>query len=539
MNSSVKCLFIQKPLSLAIVWVAAACVSACSGGAIHFDGGNSAQVSVDENTTAVVWKSVALVDAQGSPTGLVYKLSGADAAQFSLNSTSGELTFKQPADFEVPVDSDRDNDYVVEIEASFNGRYAVQNVHIKVEDVSKPTVALVKPKLNENVGKGDSVEVETLVRFIDAESNTPIQGNYVTLNSTPLIQDAADPQLWKGNIVVPEGGANLSLSGVLADNSQVYSSAKLFNKRDAISPTYLAVNPGVYLLFLDPSRDLLGKFSTSEGIWEAYLENSQLGDLKPIYDFDSSFQAIYTVTTDPVSAVNQLFAIYVGTALPRLFTAGCLSGVVNITYDATNKRALVVVKSSEQGKDKFRVLTFATDQTQGFVKAQPQTGSCLPAAQDSVWDMPVDIVRGAFKQFNFHRLSKTYIVADERVVNGVSKTVIQGFAEDGQKRFEAYVGPDISNLAINNTEGIIYVADNHSSAAGKIKTINISTGEVGDLVQSYGASAVGAYTDLRMDNRNKLLYVGDDVSDAFFVVDLAAKSISEMPYKSAIYPSVY
>ena len=158
---------------------------------------------------------------------------------------------------------------------------------------------------------------------------------------------------------------------------------------------------------------------------------------------------------------------------------GVSVGVVNITYDATNKRALVVVKSSEQGKDKFRVLTFATDQTQGFVKAQPQTGSCLPAAQDSVWDMPVDIVRGAFKQFNFHRLSKTYIVADERVVNGVSKTVIQGFAEDGQKRFEAYVGPDISNLAINNTEGIIYVADNHSSAAGKIKTINISTGEVG------------------------------------------------------------
>ena len=53
----------------------------------------------------------------------------------------------------------------------------------------------------------------------------------------------------EGQYCCAEGGANLSLSGVLADNSQVYSSAKLFNKRDAISPTYLAVNPGVYLLF--------------------------------------------------------------------------------------------------------------------------------------------------------------------------------------------------------------------------------------------------------------------------------------------------
>ncbi|HRH77716.1 MAG TPA: hypothetical protein PK129_10250, partial [Cellvibrionaceae bacterium] len=288
-----------------------------------------------------------------------------------------------------------------------------------------------------------------------------------------------------------------------------------------------------------PSRYLFMKLSTSTGIWQKYIEHTRLGDLKPIYDFNSTFEAIYMVTTDPDGAANQLIAISVDTVIPRLFSAGCLSGVVNVTYDGTNKRVLVVVKSSEQAKDKFRVLTFATDQNQGFVKAQPQTGSCLPAAQDSVWDMPVDIVRGAFKQFNFHRLSKSYIVADERVVNGVSKTVIQGFAEDGQKRFEAYVGPDISNLAINNTEGIIYVAENHSSAAGKIKTINISTGEVGDLVQSYGDSAVGAYTDLRMDNVNKLLYVGDDVSDAFFVVDLAAKSISELPYKSAIYPSVY
>ncbi|MEY4590021.1 MAG: hypothetical protein RL497_2097 [Pseudomonadota bacterium] len=539
MNRTANYPFIFKPLSLAIVLVSTVCVTACSGGAIHFDGGNSAQVSVDENTTGVVWKSVALVDAQGSPKGLVYKLSGADAAQFSINSASGELAFKQPADFEVPFDSDKDNEYVVDIEASYNNKYAVQYVHIKVKDVSKPVITLVKPKLNENVGKGDSIEVETVVRFIDAESNTPLQGDRVTLNSSPLMQDVGDPQLWKGNIVVPEGGASLYLAGILSDNTPLNFSAKLFNKRDAISPTYLGVNPGQYLFFLDPSRYTLGKLNLSNGIWSEYLQNSVLGGLKPIYDFNAAHQTVYAVTTDPASAIDQLFALSVGSSFPSVFTAGCLSGVVSITFDGTNKRALVVVKSSEQGVDRFRVLTFATDQTQGFVKAQTRTGSCSAAAQDVVWDVPVDIVRGAFKQFNFHRLSKTYVVADERAINGVSKTIIQGFGEDGQKRFEALVGPDISNIAINNTGGIIYVAENHSSAAGKIKTINIATGEVGDLVASYGDSAVGAYTDLRMDNFNKRLYVADDVSDSFFVVELSTRILSELQYKSAIVPSAY
>ena len=52
--------------------------------------------------------------------------------------------------------------------------------------------------------------------------------------------------------------------------------------------------------------------------------------------------------------------------------------------------------------------------------------------------------------FNYHRASKTYIFADERTLAGKTSTTIQGFNEDGSKRFETVVGPDISNLAVNN-----------------------------------------------------------------------------------------
>ena len=46
--------------------------------------------------------------------------------------------------------------------------------------------------------------------------------------------------------------------------------------------------------------------------------------------------------------------------------------------------------------------------------------------------------------------------ADERIINNQPVTVVQGFSETGEKRFEAQVGPDISNLAVNQSEGIIY-----------------------------------------------------------------------------------
>ena len=90
------------------------------------------------------------------------------------------------------------------------------------------------------------------------------------------------------------------------------------------------------------------------------------------------------------------------------------------------------------------------------------------------------------------------------------------------------LGADPSNIAINNTAGIIYVAEQHSSAAGKIKAIDINTGRVSDLVQSISGNPPGSYTQLRIDNVNKKLYIADAVSDAFFVVDLTTNSLSEL-----------
>ena len=54
----------------------------------------------------------------------------------------------------------------------------------------------------------------------------------------------------------------------------------------------------------------------------------------------------------------------------------------------------------------------------------------------------------------------------------------------------------------------------------KLKAINLTTGEVSDLLAVPNERTIGGYSDLRMDNVNKKLYVGDAISDVIFVVEL-------------------
>ncbi|HEY6530082.1 MAG TPA: cadherin repeat domain-containing protein [Cellvibrionaceae bacterium] len=512
-----------------ITLVYAISLSACTGGSIAFDRANT-QTDTDENTNGIFWK--AQVQVQGDVKNILYKISGSDAGLLVINSATGELSFKIPADFETPIDSDKKNMYEVDIEATAANNSAKQHLKIAIKDVSRPVISLEKPRPNENVGtdKPGSMEIETVVRFFDAESNIPIKDGIVTLNTSALIQDAVDPQLWKGKITVPEGGADVALTGFLADKTPIKSATQLFNKRDSINPSYLAVSPGRYLVFFDPDRSMIGRISLENGLWYSHITNSSLPSHFPTFDWNSTREDIYLLQNN----TNNIYALGLRSAWSLdIFYAGYIPGVVNLTYDYTNQRLIALAKNTEAGSSQYRALALATDNTNGFVNAQPNTGSPIPAITQLLWELPNDIILGTFKYFNFHRASKTYIIADERNINNIQQTLVRGFGEHGQKKFEALIGPDISNLTINEKESLVYVAENHSLATGKIKSININNGDVADLIDSYGTSAVGAYSSIRIDIPNKLLYIGDDVSDSVFVVDLTTRSMSQINISSS------
>lgn len=73
-------------------------------------------VNVIEGQTAPFYNAVA-ADPEGSA--VTYSISGgADAARFSINPSTGAISFRAAPDFEAPADADRDNVYVVQLVAS-------------------------------------------------------------------------------------------------------------------------------------------------------------------------------------------------------------------------------------------------------------------------------------------------------------------------------------------------------------------------------------------------------------------------------------
>src|SRR5439155_287444 len=80
-------------------------------------GGATANVSVAENSTAVT--TVTATDADLPAQTLSYAISGgADAAKFTINSTTGPLSFVSAPDFENPTDTGTNNVYDVTVQAS-------------------------------------------------------------------------------------------------------------------------------------------------------------------------------------------------------------------------------------------------------------------------------------------------------------------------------------------------------------------------------------------------------------------------------------
>jgi VCBS repeat-containing protein len=95
-------------------------------------GGDTASVSIPENTTAVTTVTAADIDGPA----LAFSLSGgADQARFTINPTTGVLAFAAAPDFERPADSDHNNSYIVQVRASDGTLSDDQTLTVKVTDL--------------------------------------------------------------------------------------------------------------------------------------------------------------------------------------------------------------------------------------------------------------------------------------------------------------------------------------------------------------------------------------------------------------------
>ena len=104
-------------------------------------GGESAEIAVAENTSAVTTVSSSDVDGPSATYSIV---GGADALKFTINAGTGALAFVAAPDFEAPSDDGGDNVYDVQVQVSDGAAVDTQDIAITVTDVvenSAPTIA--------------------------------------------------------------------------------------------------------------------------------------------------------------------------------------------------------------------------------------------------------------------------------------------------------------------------------------------------------------------------------------------------------------
>ncbi len=108
-----------------------------------------------ENYTGVVTYTATDIDAGAS---LSFSLSGTDAADFAINSSSGVLTFATAPDFEAPVDSDTNNTYVVVITVSDGELSDTQTLTVTISNANE-NASISAPAVSGTINKGISTTI--------------------------------------------------------------------------------------------------------------------------------------------------------------------------------------------------------------------------------------------------------------------------------------------------------------------------------------------------------------------------------------------
>ena len=145
-----------------------------TGNAPEFDQ-TSASINVNENITGSFYQAVAS-DADGDP--VAYSLEGTDAAAFTIDSSSGELSFNSPPDHELPADDDGNNVYELNIIATDSpvGNQAQQSLAVSINNLNDNA-----PQFNLSSIAFSIIEGETSVTTITAQD---ADGDYLTFSLT-------------------------------------------------------------------------------------------------------------------------------------------------------------------------------------------------------------------------------------------------------------------------------------------------------------------------------------------------------------------
>ena len=200
-------------------------------------------------------------------------LGGSDDLKFEINSSTGLLSFEMNSsagmDFEVPVDADRDNVYLLIIGVSDGIELVDQNLSVTVTDENEQpenldTIAALKVMENQSVGSfaGEFNATDQDANAILSYSLVSGQGDagngFFSLESNGTLRTA--------EVLNYESNATRSIRVRVADNRDAWTEAAfIVNIGDMNDPPVnLSVTNGLNITENQPVSSLVGEFSASD-----------------------------------------------------------------------------------------------------------------------------------------------------------------------------------------------------------------------------------------------------------------------------------
>lgn len=174
-----------------------------------------------ENTSLVFDFDATDVDAG---TTLSWSLSGTDAGDFTVDASTGVLSFASGPDYELKLDQDLNNIYLVTVTVSDGALSASQSLTITVTNLNEG-ITPDSPNLSATPYKGVSVTITIKtytpgkVRFLVGGKRIP---NCLNVSTTGNYPDASASCSWK-----PASAARLTLSGSFTPTDNTFTSSSI------------------------------------------------------------------------------------------------------------------------------------------------------------------------------------------------------------------------------------------------------------------------------------------------------------------------
>ena len=141
---------------------------------------SSASASVAENTTAVITVTASDPDS-GAPSYSI--VGGADAAKFTINSSTGVLSFVSAPDYEAPTDAGANNVYNLSVQVSDGSATVVQAISVTVTDVASTLIVDTTADTNDT-GLGSSFNAEQLNASKGTDGRISLREAIIAANTT-------------------------------------------------------------------------------------------------------------------------------------------------------------------------------------------------------------------------------------------------------------------------------------------------------------------------------------------------------------------